>query len=180
MQYGIVWQSGQSCCFSGEGLITRTRLKAPRLVHSAVWNSKCMIWSRKPTLRIYRSGYCGLLFFTTFPASKDFAGLGDGGPSVWFPDPGVPAKILPQSLARLLAARKQTMSGLVANRGFIMNVGAPSHRLTTRWGNPMNPRWPPICSSEESRGNICFRVLLFKCFTLGVLGNLRDADNPRG
>ena len=53
-----------------------------------------------------------------------------------------------------------------------MNVGAPSHRLTTRWGNPMNSRWPPICSSEESRGNICFRVLLFKCFALGVAGLL--------
>src|ERR1700757_2242442 len=64
------------------------------------------------------------------------------------------------------------MSGLVAKRGFIMNWGAPSHRLTTRWGNSMNPRWPPICSSEECRGNICFRVLLFKCFALGVAGLL--------
>ena len=36
----------------------------------------------------------------------------------------------------------------------------------------MNPRWPPICSSEESRSNICFRVLLFKCFALGVAGLL--------
>jgi protein-L-isoaspartate(D-aspartate) O-methyltransferase len=53
-----------------------------------------------------------------------------------------------------------------------MNVGAPSHRLTTRPGNPMKPRWPPICSSKESRGNICFRVLLFNCFALGVAGLL--------
>jgi protein-L-isoaspartate(D-aspartate) O-methyltransferase len=36
----------------------------------------------------------------------------------------------------------------------------------------MNPRWPPICSSEKSRGAICFRVLLFKCFALGVAGLL--------
>lgn len=49
-----------------------------------------------------------------------------------------------------------------------MNVGAPSHRLTARWGNSMNPRWPPIYSSEESTGMTCFRVLVYLCFALAV------------
>jgi len=44
----------------------------------------------------------------------------------------------------------------------------------------MNPRWPPTCSSEASRGKICFRLLLFLCFALGVAGLLlsqKDNDN---
>lgn len=32
----------------------------------------------------------------------------------------------------------------------------------------MNPRWPPICSSEESKGKTCFLVPVYLCFALGV------------
>lgn len=104
------------------------------------------------------------------------------GPSVKFSDPSVRATILPQSLARLLAARKQTMSGLPANTGFIINLDAPSHRLTARWGNPMNPRWAPTCSLEQSRGKTSFRVLVYLCFALAVTGFLlaqRDNEDYR-
>ena len=44
----------------------------------------------------------------------------------------------------------------------------------------MNPRCSPTCSSEASRGKICFRLLLFLCFALGVAGLLlsqQDNDN---
>jgi protein-L-isoaspartate(D-aspartate) O-methyltransferase len=36
----------------------------------------------------------------------------------------------------------------------------------------MNPRWSPTCCSEASRDKICFRVLFFLCFALGVAGLL--------
>jgi protein-L-isoaspartate(D-aspartate) O-methyltransferase len=36
----------------------------------------------------------------------------------------------------------------------------------------MNPRWSPTYSSKASRGEICFCVLLFLCFALGVAGLL--------
>ncbi len=44
----------------------------------------------------------------------------------------------------------------------------------------MNPRCSPTCSFEASRGKICFRLLLFLCFALGVAGLLlsqKDNDN---
>src|SRR5208337_2631857 len=52
--------------------------------------------------------------------------------------------------------------------------------LTARWGSPMHRRCSPTCSSEASRGKICFRLLLFLCFALGVAGLLlsqKDNDN---
>ena len=44
----------------------------------------------------------------------------------------------------------------------------------------MNPRCSPTCSSEASRGEIGFRLLLFLCFALGFAGLLfsqKDNDN---
>jgi protein-L-isoaspartate(D-aspartate) O-methyltransferase len=32
----------------------------------------------------------------------------------------------------------------------------------------MDPRWPPIFSSEESKGKTCFRVLVYLCFCLAI------------
>jgi protein-L-isoaspartate(D-aspartate) O-methyltransferase len=32
----------------------------------------------------------------------------------------------------------------------------------------MYPRWPPICSFQESKGKTCFRVLVYLCFALAV------------
>ena len=36
----------------------------------------------------------------------------------------------------------------------------------------MNPRWPPTCSSEASRGKTCFRLLVYLCFVLTDAGFL--------
>lgn len=44
----------------------------------------------------------------------------------------------------------------------------------------MNPRCSQTCSFEASRGKICFRLLLFLCYALGVAGLLlsqKDNDN---
>jgi protein-L-isoaspartate(D-aspartate) O-methyltransferase len=46
----------------------------------------------------------------------------------------------------------------------------------------MNPRWPLTCSSEVSRGNSCFRFLVYLCFVLADAGFLlaqRDNEDYR-
>jgi hypothetical protein len=55
-------------------------------------------------------------------------------------------------VARLLASRNQTMSGLLSNKGFTMNVGGPSHRLSARWGNPHEPPMATDRFLEEIQG----------------------------
>src|SRR5260370_22784631 len=45
-------------------------------------------------------------------------------------------------------------------------------RTIARWENPMNPRWPPTCSSRESRRKIRFRALVYLHSSLLVAGFL--------
>jgi protein-L-isoaspartate(D-aspartate) O-methyltransferase len=82
------------------------------------------------------------------------------------------SRTAPGFRTQLLATRKQTISRLQAYRGFIIDVRAPSDQLIAHWGNPMNPRWPLTCPSEVSRGNICFRLLVYLCFVLADAGFL--------
>jgi hypothetical protein len=44
------------------------------------------------------------------------------------------------------------MSGLLSNKGFTMNVGGPSHRLSARWGNPHEPPMATDRFLEEIQG----------------------------
>ena len=76
----------------------------------------------------------------------------------------------------------QAFSRLLPKRGSIINVGVPSHRLIAHWGNPMNPRWPPTCSSEASRDNTFLRLVVYLCFVLADAGFLlaqRDNEDYR-
>src|SRR5258708_25686954 len=54
----------------------------------------------------------------------------------------------------------------------LLLIRRSTFRTIARWENPMNPRWPPTCSSRESRSKIHFRALVYLHSSLLVAGFL--------